>query len=72
MTRQPKTKHVNHLPDLITREDYAAAHEQQLVRFRMTVTDEGLEIIGDSPYPHKLEELLAALGPDAIEMILCG
>jgi hypothetical protein len=30
------------------------------------------EIIGDSPYPHLLEELLTKLGPAAVEMMLCG
>jgi len=56
----------------MTWEDYEVSHERKLVRFRLTVTDQGLEIIGDSPYPHLLEELLAKLDPARLEMMLCG
>ena len=72
MTEPAKINYVDHLPDLMTWEDYESAHGQKLLRLRLRVTDDGLEIIGDSPYPHDLEELLAALGPEAIEMMLCG
>lgn len=72
MSEKPKTTYVNHLPDLMTWDDYEAADRQKRVRFRLTVTDDGLEIIGDSPYPHLLEELLQALEPEVIEMMLCG
>jgi hypothetical protein len=63
---------VDQLPDLMTLEDYQVAHRRKTIRIRLTVTDEGLEIIGDSPYPQLLEELLAALDPETIEMTLCG
>jgi hypothetical protein len=56
----------------MTWDDYEVSHERKLVRFRLTVTDNGLEIIGDSPYPHLLEELLAKLDPAMVEMMLCG
>lgn len=69
---KPAVTYVNHLPDLMTWKDYEAAHQQKVVRLCLKVTDEGLEIIGDSPYPCLLEELLEALGPRAIEMMLCG
>jgi FtsH ternary system-associated peptide len=72
MNKQPAEAFVNHLPDLMTWDDYAVAHQRKVVRIRVTVTAEGVEVLGDSPYPHLLEELLAALGPEAIEQMLCG
>ncbi len=72
MPEKPGIKYTDHIPDLMTWEDYEVAHRRKLVRIRLQVTEEGLEIIGDSPYPHLLEELLEALGPEAIEMMLCG
>ncbi len=63
---------VDHIPDLMTWDDYEVAHRRKLLRFRLEVTDDGLEIIGDSPYPQLLEDLLEALSPEAIEMMLCG
>jgi len=68
----PKATYVGHIPDLMTWDDYEVSHERKLVRFRLTVTDQGLEIIGDSPYPHLLEELLAKLDPAVVEMMLFG
>lgn len=65
-------RYVSHIPDLMTWEDYEAAHEKKVVRFQLRVTDEGLEIIGDSPYPQALEALLAAMGVKEMEMMLCG
>ena len=72
MSDEPTFAFVNHLPDLMNGDDYATAHERKKVRFRLTLTDQGLEILGDSPYPEFLEELLKALGPEVIEMMLCG
>jgi hypothetical protein len=72
MSEKPTMTYVNHVPDLMTWDDYEVAHRRKLVRFRLRVTDEGLEIIGDSSYPHLLEELLEVLSPEAIEMMLCG
>ena len=65
-------RYVSHLPDLMTWEDYGEAESHKVVRLRLTVTDRGLEILGDSPYPELLEQLLAALDPEAIEKVLCG
>ena len=72
MAEEPTPSYVGHIPDLMTWDDYEVAHERKLIRFRLTVTDQGLEIIGDSPYPHLLEELLRKLDPAVIEMMLCG
>ena len=72
MSDQPRVAFVNHLPDLMTWEDYAVADRRKVVRVRLTVTAEGVEVLGDSPYPQLLEELLASLGPEVIEMMLCG
>lgn len=72
MPKKSTIKYINHLPDLMTWDDYERADCRKQIRFRLTVTDEGLEIIGDSPYPHLIEELLESLGPDVIEMMLCG
>ena len=68
----PKIRYVEHLSDLMKWDDYEVSHERKLVRFQLRVTDDGLEILGDSPYPHLLEELLAGLEPHEIEMMLCG
>lgn len=72
MPNETKINFVDHLPDLMTWDDYEAADRRKTVRFRLALTEDGLEIIGDSPYPHLLDELLESLGPDAIEMMLCG
>ena len=72
MTTNPSITHVAHLPDLMTWDDYENADRKKLVRFRLKATDQGIEILGDSPFPDQLEKLLAALGPDAIEAMLCG
>ncbi len=60
------------LPELMTAADYDAAHRKKTVRLRLKVTDEGLEIIGDTPYPQLLDQLLTGLEPETIERVLCG
>ncbi|HLW03753.1 MAG TPA: radical SAM-modified peptide, FtsH ternary system-associated [Ktedonobacterales bacterium] len=72
MAEQPASSYVDHIPDLMTWDDYEVAHERKVIRFRLTLTDQGLEIIGDSPYPHLLEQILSKLDPVVIEMMLCG
>jgi hypothetical protein len=67
-----KIKYVPHIPDLMEWEDYETVDEKKVVRVQLRVTDEGVEIIGDSPYPHLLEELLAGIDPKELEMMLCG
>ncbi len=72
MNQKPTIRFTDHLPDLITPDDYETAHYHKTVRLRLRVTDEGVEILGDSPYAGLLEDLLAELDPEAIEMMLCG
>ncbi|MET0649055.1 MAG: radical SAM-modified peptide, FtsH ternary system-associated [Pyrinomonadaceae bacterium] len=67
----PRHRFVDHLPDLITVEDYRTP-EQKRVRVRITITDEGVEILGDSMYAALLEELLARTGAAEVERMLCG
>ncbi|HEX8772810.1 MAG TPA: radical SAM-modified peptide, FtsH ternary system-associated [Pyrinomonadaceae bacterium] len=69
--RSVRLRFVAHLPDLITDEDYLQA-EVRRVRLRITVTDEGVEILGDSMYAPLLEKLLAEVGAEEIERMLCG
>lgn len=63
---------VRHLPDLIHPSDYASDPEGREVRLRVRVTADGVEVLGDAMRPGELEALLEALGPDAIEQMLCG
>ncbi|SDG79127.1 hypothetical protein SAMN05421505_10836 [Sinosporangium album] len=63
---------VEHLPDLIDARHYAEQPEGRLVKLRISVTDEGVEILGDAFRPELLERLLESLGPEEIEQMLCG
>lgn len=63
---------VKDLPDLIQPEEYADHPEGRLVRLRISVTADGVEILGDAFRPEVLEEILRKLGPDEIEQMLCG
>ena len=69
---QPGYVFVRDLPDLISPEEYADHPDGRLVRFRITVTSEGIEILGDSFRPAAVEQILAALGCGPIEQMLCG
>ncbi|HEX8141242.1 MAG TPA: radical SAM-modified peptide, FtsH ternary system-associated [Pyrinomonadaceae bacterium] len=68
---RPPLRFVAHLPDLITDEDYLQP-EVKRVRLRIAVTEDGIEILGDSMYAPLLEKLLAQLGVEEIERMLCG
>jgi hypothetical protein len=68
---RPQLRFVAHLPDLITDEDYMQP-EVKRVRLRISITDDGLEILGDSMYAPLLEKLLAQAGAAEIERMLCG
>lgn len=63
---------VEDLPDLIQPEDYPDHPAGRLVRFRISVTGDGVEILGDAFRPDALEEILRRLGPGEIEQMLCG
>jgi FtsH ternary system-associated peptide len=69
---EPSYVFVPHLPDLIEPEEYADHPDGRLVRIRITVTGEGVEILGDSFRPAAVEQIMAALGGGPIEQMLCG
>ena len=60
------------LPDLMRPEDYLAAASVKKVRVRLTLSDDGLEILGDSLYVESLERLLRLAGNHTLERSLCG
>ena len=66
-----KLRFVSYLPDLITEADYLEP-ERKRIRLRLTVTPEGIEILGDSMYAPLLEKLLENAGAEEIERMLCG
>jgi hypothetical protein len=63
---------VPELPDLITPDEYDAHPEGRLVRLQITVTEDGVQVLGDAFRPAAVEALLAALGGGPIEEMLCG
>lgn len=63
---------VESLPDLIEPDEYAAHPRGGLVRLRIVVTADGVEVLGDAMRPAGVEELLAALGGGPVEQMLCG
>jgi hypothetical protein len=69
---EPVPVYVDALPDLIDAGEYAAQPEGRLVRFRIVATENGVEILGDALRPVTLEAVLAALGAEAVEQMLCG
>lgn len=68
----PAHAFVESLPDLIDATEYADQPDGRLVRLRIAVTDSGVELLGDAMRPVPLETLLAALGTETIEQMLCG
>jgi len=60
------------LPDLIQPEEYPDHPDGRLLRFRISVTERGVEITGDAFRPEVLEEILGRLRPAEIEQTLCG
>ncbi len=71
MQDQNDVTYVTSLPNLMTREDYRAANQNR-IRFQLKITDKGVEILGDSPHPFLLDELLKALEARKVEKVLCG
>lgn len=72
-----KYRFVGSLPDLIQPEEYAEHPDGRLVRFRISVTSGGVEILGDAFRPEVLEEILIGLGrgddgDEEIDQMLCG
>ena len=60
------------LPDLIDASEYAAHPDGGLIRLRITVTESGVELLGDGLRPDAVEAVLAALGGGTMEQMLCG
>jgi hypothetical protein len=63
---------VEQLPDLIGPEEYAEQPAGGLVRIQISVGENGVEVLGDAIRPEVLERILASLGPEEIEQMLCG
>jgi FtsH ternary system-associated peptide len=60
------------LPDLIDASEYSRYPDGALVRIRISVTDTGVEILGDGLRPEFIEQVLAAISVDPMEQMLCG
>ncbi|MEA1922474.1 MAG: radical SAM-modified peptide, FtsH ternary system-associated [Pseudomonadota bacterium] len=65
-------KIVASLPDLIQPEDYRNCNEEKKIRLRISINENGVEILGDSLYVEPLEKLLASSGARLLERSLCG
>lgn len=65
-------KFVDHLPDLITPDEYEGDTNGEKIKIRIRPTEDGVEVLGDAARPKELEELLLALSPEALEQMLCG
>jgi hypothetical protein len=63
---------VDSLPDLIDATEYAAHPAGRLVRLRVTVTESGVELLGDALRPELAEAALTALAGGTMEQMLCG
>lgn len=68
----PRTRFIDHLPDLITEADYQEDPNLQKIRVCINLNDEGVEILGDSMYARLVEDMFAQLGTEEIERMLCG
>jgi hypothetical protein len=60
------------IPDLIDASEYDRHPDGALVRIRISVSENGVEILGDGLRPELVEEVLAALGGGSMEQMLCG
>jgi FtsH ternary system-associated peptide len=60
------------LPDLIDGSEYASYPAGGLVRLRITVTESGVELLGDGMRPELIERLLASVDSGVLEQMLCG
>jgi len=67
-----KYQFVSMLPDLIHAKEYASDPDGKRVRFRIRITNDGIELLGDAVRPKILEALLLELEPAVIEQMLCG
>ena len=65
-------KFVPELPDLITYNDKKNENNHKRVKIKIELTDDGIEILGDSPFDHTLDDLLIQSGVKEIQQVLCG
>jgi hypothetical protein len=60
------------IPDLINADEYDRYPDGTLVRVRISVSGNGVEILGDGLRPELVEEVLKAIGGGPMEQMLCG
>jgi hypothetical protein len=60
------------IPDLINADEYDRYPDGTLVRVRISVSENGVEILGDGLRPELVEEILTAIGGGPVEQMLCG
>lgn len=63
---------VSELPELIEPECYSKNVKGGLVRLRIRITEQGIEILGDAMRPDTLDHIIDRLGITEVERILCG
>ncbi|MEU8633213.1 radical SAM-modified peptide, FtsH ternary system-associated [Amycolatopsis sp. NPDC048633] len=68
----PDRVYVDEVPDLIEPDEYGDHPEGDLVRLRISVTETGVEVLGDALRPATLEAVLRAVAPGPVEQMLCG
>jgi len=66
------TRFVPHLPDLITEADYKDTPQTKRVRLRISLTGDGIEVLGDTMHAPVLETLLRNMGAKEIQKMPCG
>ena len=60
------------IPDLINADEYNKYPDGTLVRVRISVSENGVEVLGDGLRPELVEEVLKAIGGGPMEQMLCG
>ena len=63
---------VEHLPDLISPEEYDTDPSGYRVRLRLQIVDGEVVILGDATRAAALETVLSSLGDVVIDQMLCG
>jgi hypothetical protein len=73
VTRMSQPNYVPDLPDLIEASEYPDFPDGKLVRLRISVTPDGVAVLGDAFRPDMLERLLKEIGNNGdIDQMLCG
>ena len=60
------------IPDLIEAGEYDRYPDGKLVRLRISVTPEGVDVLADGLRPEIVEEVLRVLGAGPMQQMLCG